>query len=154
MKAAPYEQIQQSLKKKIPTSLLSALPKKWEKLGDVIIITLSDNLQEYRKVIGQTYASILGGTSVLEDEGDIHGEYRQPTVLHIYGSTDTETEHKENDVRYHLDPQKVMFSSGNMNERIRMATIADTSETIVDLFAGIGYFTLPIAVHSLSLIHI
>jgi len=74
--------------------------------------------------------------------------FREPKVELIYGSKSTETIHKENGIRYKLDPQKVMFSSGNMNERIRMATISNKSETIVDLFAGIGYFTLPIAVYS------
>lgn len=29
-----------------------------------------------------------------------------------------------------------------------MATISQTNEIVVDLFAGIGYFTLPLAVHS------
>jgi tRNA wybutosine-synthesizing protein 2 len=43
-----------------------------------------------------------------------------------------------------------MFSSGNMDERIRMAAISNKDETVVDLFAGIGYFTLPMAVHSKS----
>ena len=41
-----------------------------------------------------------------------------------------------------------MFSSGNMDERIRMAKISNKNETVVDLFAGIGYFTLPIGVYS------
>ncbi len=41
-----------------------------------------------------------------------------------------------------------MFSSGNMNERIRMSNISKPNEVVVDLFAGIGYFTLPIAVYS------
>ncbi len=41
-----------------------------------------------------------------------------------------------------------MFSSGNMDERIRMAKISNNSEIVIDLFAGIGYFTLPIAVYS------
>jgi len=33
-----------------------------------------------------------------------------------------------------------MFSSGNMDERIRMSMISDKNEVVVDLFAGIGYF--------------
>ena len=68
----------------------------------------------------------------------------------IYGSPNTETIHEENKIKYLLDPQQVMFSSGNMDERIRMATVSNEKETVVDLFAGIGYFTLPIAVHSHS----
>jgi tRNA wybutosine-synthesizing protein 2 len=39
-----------------------------------------------------------------------------------------------------------MFSSGNEEERIRMASLSCTSETVVDMFAGIGYFSLPLAV--------
>jgi tRNA wybutosine-synthesizing protein 2 len=35
-----------------------------------------------------------------------------------------------------------------MAERRRMATISNHYETVVDLFAGIGYFTLPMAVYS------
>ena len=57
------------------------------------------------------------------------------------------TIHKENGIRYKLDPQKIMFSSGNMSERIRMAHIEAQNEIVVDLFAGIGYFTLPLAVY-------
>ncbi|HEC94967.1 MAG TPA: class I SAM-dependent methyltransferase family protein, partial [Thermoplasmatales archaeon] len=56
--------------------------------------------------------------------------------------------HVENHVRYKLDPSKIMFSSGNMSERIKMSTIADENETVVDMFAGIGYFSIPIAVYS------
>ena len=40
-----------------------------------------------------------------------------------------------------------MFSSGNTTERQRAGTLVDgKSEVIVDLFAGIGYFTLPFLV--------
>ena len=74
--------------------------------------------------------------------------YREPNVKIIYGNKKTETIHIENGIRYKLDPQKVMFSSGNMDERIRMAKISNPKETVVDLFAGIGYFTLPMAVYS------
>ncbi|MCK4996600.1 MAG: class I SAM-dependent methyltransferase family protein, partial [Thermoplasmatales archaeon] len=94
------------------------------------------------------YAEILQCKTILNDVGGIIGTYREPKTKIIFGSNNTETIHKENGIRFKLDPQKIMFSSGNMDERIRMATISDEKETIVDLFAGIGYFTLPLAVHS------
>ena len=41
-----------------------------------------------------------------------------------------------------------MWSKGNTTERKRMSTISDKGETVVDMFAGIGYFSIPMAVHS------
>ncbi len=40
-----------------------------------------------------------------------------------------------------------MFSSGNIDERVRMSKACQPGEVVVDMFAGIGYFSLPIAVH-------
>ena len=47
-----------------------------------------------------------------------------------------------------LDLKKVMWSKGNNNERIRIAKLVEDNETIIDMFAGIGYFSIPIGVHS------
>ena len=41
-----------------------------------------------------------------------------------------------------------MFSSGNVTERKRMGSLACSGEIVVDLFAGIGYFTVPILAQS------
>jgi len=41
-----------------------------------------------------------------------------------------------------------MFSRGNITEKIRVATLPCEGETVVDLFAGIGYFTLPYLIHA------
>jgi len=38
----------------------------------------------------------------------------------------------------------VMFSRGNVNERRRMGTVKAQGETALDLYAGIGYFTIPL----------
>lgn len=148
MTQTPFDKIKEKLSKDIPSDLLDDIPNKWEKIGDVTVVKLSDSLENYREIIGKTYAEVLGCKTVLNDVGGISGELREPKVEIIYGSKKTETIHKENFVRYKLDPQKIMFSSGNMDERIRMANISNKDETVVDLFAGIGYFTLPIAVHS------
>ena len=148
MTANPFEQIKKKISKNIPKEYIDHIPNKWEKVGDILTIVLPNKLAPYKENIAETYASILGCKTVLNDIGGISGEYRAPNVEIVFGSNDTETVHKENGVRYKLDPQKIMFSSGNMDERIRMGKIANKDEVIVDLFAGIGYFTLPIAVHS------
>ncbi|MEJ1271665.1 tRNA methyltransferase 12 [Cricetulus griseus] len=41
-----------------------------------------------------------------------------------------------------------MFSCGNVAEKLRVASLACAGEVVVDLYAGIGYFTLPFLVHA------
>jgi hypothetical protein len=55
---------------------------------------------------------------------------------------------KENGLSYFLDCTRLMFSSGNVTEKARMARMNAKGETVVDLFAGIGYFTIPLLVHA------
>ena len=148
MTEIPFKKIKNSLLREIPSELVSRLPEKWEKIGDVLTIVLPSILDGYKNTIGKRYAEILSCKTVLKNIGGIEGEFRVPNVEIIYGSKYTETIHKENKVKFKLDPQKIMFSSGNMDERIRIANISNKNETVVDLFAGVGYFTIPIAVYS------
>ena len=60
----------------------------------------------------------------------------------------TETINKENGCLFKLDLAKVMWSKGNNNERLRIAKLVGDGETVIDMFAGIGYFSIHIAVHS------
>jgi tRNA wybutosine-synthesizing protein 2 len=72
---------------------------------------------------------------------------RTPQTELLWG-TAGEVQHKESGYTYLLDPQKVMFSMGNRNEKMRIAGLirAGTgSERVADMFAGIGYFTIPMA---------
>ena len=55
---------------------------------------------------------------------------------------------RENGIRYALDAARCMFSSGNVSEKLRVARFECAGETVVDLFAGIGYFTLPYLIKS------
>jgi tRNA wybutosine-synthesizing protein 2 len=148
MRTTPYDEIKNKLSFVLPADLLTYLPDKWEKIGSVVTIKIPDALMEYKKIIGKTYCEILHARTALNDHGEIFGVYRKPEVDIISGEKTTETIHTENGIRFKLDPQQIMFSSGNMAERKRMATISNSQEIIIDLFAGIGYFTLPLAVYS------
>lgn len=143
----PYDEIKQLLSNKIPKKYMNYLPKKWERIGDVLIIKLADEIDAYKEELSEVYSKILSCKSVLNDKGGINGLYRTPNFELIYGSKNTETIHIENGIKYSLDPRKIMFSSGNMDERLRMSNISEKDEIVVDLFAGIGYFSLPIAVY-------
>lgn len=130
----------------VPAQLQWLLPSKWEKLGDVGILKLDDALTPYEAEAARAYAEILGLKTVLREVGVINGAYRRPSTRVIFGG-DTVTTHLENGIRYRLDAAEIMFSSGNEEERLRMAGIICDGETVVDMFAGIGYFSLPLAVY-------
>jgi len=148
MLETPFNQIKKSLSKNISSELIKHLPDKWEKVGEILTIKLDRDLEKYQEKICEKYAEILHCQTVLNNVGSISGKYRKPKVEILYGPKNTKTIHKENGIRFKLDPAKIMFSSGNMHERLRMANVSNMDETVVDLFAGIGYFTMPIAVYS------
>ncbi|MEM4280871.1 MAG: class I SAM-dependent methyltransferase family protein [Candidatus Caldarchaeum sp.] len=75
----------------------------------------------------------------------VEGVHRVPRTRVLAGLPVTETLHRENGIVYKLDVQKLMFSLGNSFERRRMRSLPRRGEVIVDMFAGVGQFTVPLA---------
>jgi tRNA wybutosine-synthesizing protein 2 len=119
-------------------------PRRWKRIGDVVILRLSVEARPYGPALGEIYGSVLGARTVLEDRSGIHGPLRTPDVRVLWGDG-TDTVHIEAGVRYSLDVARVMFSPGNIGERVGIADRVRPGSVVVDLFAGIGYFALPIA---------
>jgi tRNA wybutosine-synthesizing protein 2 len=108
-------------------------------IGDILLVKGEvENLEELLETPGVNRIVKLGRISGLK---------REPDVEVIFG-IGTETIHRENKCSFKLDVSKIMWSKGNTTERKRMSNIAEEGETIVDMFAGIGYFSIPMAVHS------
>ena len=130
----------------IPDNEKELLPSGWQILGDIIIVSLRRELEAHKKEIGSALLSLYPGCkTVLLDRG-INGKMRQPDREIITGSR-TETLHKENGCLFKIDAMRLMFSQGNLTEKKRISKLGK-GETIVDMFAGIGYFSIPMAVHS------
>jgi len=128
---------------------LESAPGSWAVIGSVILVTVPEDCPD-ETAVGEALLELHGeADSVLADAGIANdgtaGTYREPCTRLLAGEQDTETIHTEHGTQYGLDPTKVMFSPGNQAERARMGEIVDADEHVFDMFAGIGYFTLPIA---------
>ena len=112
---------------------------KYKKIGDILILNDNPgNLEDFAKKHNVK-------TIMMIDH--IQGTKREPVYKLLYGE-ETETINKENKCLFKLDLSKVMWSKGNVNERLRIAKLVRDDETVLDMFAGIGYFSIPIGVHS------
>ncbi len=132
---------------KLPKELRELIPRSYKIIGDIILVKIPEELEDYKRLIGETLLELHPRCKAVWRDLGKSGMLRKPKVELLAGSG-SETIHRENGCLFKLDITKVMFSPGNQAERMRMARIVQDGEVVVDMFAGIGYFSIPIAVHS------
>ncbi|MFW5903498.1 MAG: class I SAM-dependent methyltransferase, partial [Halolamina sp.] len=118
-------------------------PSSWAVVGDVILLAFEDC--ERREAVAEALLDLHGEADTVLARHGIAGETREPDVEVVTGSGETETIHYEHGTAYALDLSRVMFAPGNKAERAHMGEVVEQGETVLDMFAGIGYFTLPMA---------
>jgi len=114
-------------------------------MGHVLVIQRPPALAPYDSLLGEAWRTELGVETVLVKSGPISGELRTPRVERVAGDG-TETEVIEHGIRWRFDAARIMFAAGNRVERVRAGSLVRPGESVVDLFAGIGYFAIPAAV--------
>jgi len=128
--------------------LPSDVPKKWEIFDDVVILPSSAFISKFWDSVSEPslwicVAKSLGVERVFR-KGEVEGPTRNPLIEPLLmGPRGGWAVRKENGIRYGYDILRCMWSAGNVNERRRMREIAKKGERILDMFAGIGYYTLP-----------
>jgi tRNA wybutosine-synthesizing protein 2 len=121
---------------------IAGAPNSWATVGDVVLVRFGEYSR--REAVAEALLDLQDAETVLDRKG-IDGEHREPDVEVVAGSGETETVHTEHGTKYALDLAAVMFSPGNKRERVRMGEVVEPGERVLDPFAGIGYFTLPMA---------
>jgi len=53
----------------------------------------------------------------------------------------------EQGIKQSFDMTRVMFSRGNISEKIRFGKMVRKGESVLDMYAGIGYYTFPALIH-------
>ncbi|KAJ9566092.1 hypothetical protein OSB04_002058 [Centaurea solstitialis] len=133
----------------LPSDLLGELPTRWERLGDIVVLPMTSFKDSVWDSLGtelwSTVAESLGARR-LARQGRVSPNGTRDSGLEILVGDNGWVDHRENGVLYSFDATKCMFSWGNLSEKRRMGELHCKDEVIVDLFAGIGYFTLPFLV--------
>jgi len=122
---------------------LADAPGSWAVIGSVVLVEIGDAPRP--EEVGEALLTMHGEADTVLARGSISGTHREPDVEVIAGEGDTHTVHREHGIEYGLDLATVMFSPGNKAERKRMGEFVEPGERVLDMFAGIGYFTLPMA---------
>ena len=137
----------------------NGIPSKWEALGDLIVLpvdafangawieALGGATKAQANQLWAAVAHALGGARLARQDHISDNELRSPRVEMLAGES-TWVEFSDYGVHFGFDASKVMFSSGNVTERHRIGSIDMKGETVVDAYAGAGYYTLPMLVRS------
>jgi len=136
--------LREILSNKIPESYLLKL-RAFDAIGNIALIQLSDELIPYQKIIGEALLELNPFIKAVFRKDSIEGEYRVPKLELIAGEPITETVYREFGVRILLDVSKVYFSPRLSEERKRIASLIKKDETILDMFCGVGPFSLMIS---------
>jgi len=135
--------VMQALKGKLPPDLQASLPQALDVVGDIAIIEIPAKLKPYQNLIGQSILRIHKNVkTVLAKAGSINGIFRLRKLTFIAGEEKTQTIHKEFGCQFHVDVAKTYFSPRLSHEHMRVASLVQADETVVDLFAGVGPFSV------------
>jgi tRNA (guanine37-N1)-methyltransferase len=136
----------QLLEDKLPPHLLASLPRAIDFVGDIAIIDVPIELDRHKLVLGEAVLKANKNVhTVLAKAGAVGGIYRLREFTVIAGEAKTETIHKEYGCQYYVDVAKAFFSPRLSFEHHRVASLVEDGETVIDLFAGVGPFSIQIA---------
>lgn len=125
---------------------MASLPRALDIVGDIAIIEIPAELKAHERLIGEAILTVHKNVrTVLAKAGAVSGTYRLREFEVVAGENKTATLHKEYGCKYHFDIAKAYFSPRLSQEHKRVASLVKKSETVVDLFAGVGPFSVLIA---------
>jgi len=142
----PFRQaMAEALEEELTEDEIKLLPSGFQAVGDVAVLNLNQKIIKQKKKICPAFLKLYPRFKTVCIKIDaVKGEERLPSIEKVAGNG-TEAVHSENGCLYKLDVTKVMFAKGNTKERGRLAGVVRKGEVVVDMFAGIGYFSIPIA---------
>lgn len=128
----------------IPEELYKLLPSSFDVIGDIAIMKVPDALSSYKKDIAEAICAVNKHVKKVAEDRGVKGEFRVRDLSILKGQN-LITVHRENGIKIKVDLDKTYFSPRLANERSIIASQIQDNETILDMFCGVGPFSLAIA---------
>jgi tRNA (guanine37-N1)-methyltransferase len=132
----------------LPADLMKQLPNSFDHIGTIAIVKIPKDLLDIRLQIGEAILKTHNGIKTVAIDFGVKGQLRLRDIEIIAGERNTETTHIEYGIRLQVDIAKAYFSPRLSTEHYRISQIVKTNEVILDMFAGVGPFSILISKYS------
>jgi len=137
------------LSNKLKPRELGLIFKSYDIIGDIAIIKVPEPLRKRKEIIAeavlQTHKRVK---TVLQQTSPISNEFRLRKLEWVVGKKKTETVYREYGCVFKVDIEKCYFSPRLSYERMRIAQRVQPGEVVVNMFAGVGCYSILIAKHA------
>ncbi|MDQ3848100.1 MAG: class I SAM-dependent methyltransferase family protein [Thermoproteota archaeon] len=125
---------------------LSQVYSAFDQIGDIVIVKIPDDLMPKKKLIADMILThVKTAKVVFVQVSPVKGDYRVRNLEFVAGENKTITEYREHGCRFKVDVAKTYFSPRLSTERLRIANMVHEGETIVNMFAGVGTYSILMA---------
>jgi tRNA (guanine37-N1)-methyltransferase len=128
--------------------LRELLPSSFDVIGRIALIKIPEELMNYEKNIGEAIIEANKSIDTVAVDSGVVGEERLRQLSVVAGPADLNTIHREYGIELEVNPAKVYFSPRLATEHWRIAELVEKGEAVIDMFCGVGPFSILIAKHS------
>jgi len=129
----------------LPEELRPYLPSSFDALGSIALVKMADEVVPYSSQIGKAIIATQKSIRTVCMDSGVADEFRTRRIKVVAGEKTTETTHKEYGMTFRMDVSRVFFSPRLATERENVAKQVQPGEVVIDMFAGIGPFSIMIA---------
>ena len=123
--------------------------KSYDIIGDIAVIRVPPKLKTKSVIIAESLMELHTQLkSIWGQSGAVKGEFRLRDLEHLAGEKRTTTTYKEHGCVFKVDLLNCYFSPRLAYERMRIAHQAEPHEIVVNMFAGVGSFSVVMAKYS------
>jgi tRNA (guanine37-N1)-methyltransferase len=140
--------LREALREQLSEEELKKL-RAFDVIGDIAVIKIPEELLPKKHSIGQALMQVHNHLrTVLNQTGPVEGEFRTRELEVIAGENKTATVYQENGCILKVDLARAYFSPRLATERIRIARQISAGDVVLNMFAGVGSYSVVLAKNS------